>query len=141
MIVSGTAGTGKSYLIQCLRLVLHDKLKVSAPTGVAAFNVNGHTLHSLLELPIKGEFKDLDGNRLQQLQLRLNGVKYLIIDEMSMVGRKLFGQVDAQLRQAFPHSASDVFGGCSSLLFRDFGQLPLVMALPFVHDSITLVSF
>ncbi len=64
---------------------------MSAPTGVAAFNIYGHTLHSLLDLPTKGEFKDLEGNRLQQLQLRLTGVKYLIIDEMSTVGRKLFG--------------------------------------------------
>lgn len=42
-----------------------------APTGVAAFNVQGHTLHSLLQLPIKGEIKDLEGSQLQQLQQRL----------------------------------------------------------------------
>ncbi len=39
MIVSGTAGTGKSYLTQCLRLLLGDTLKVTAPTGAAAFIV------------------------------------------------------------------------------------------------------
>ncbi len=43
MIVSGTAGTGKSYLIQCLKLLLNDRLCVAAPTGVAAFNVDGYT--------------------------------------------------------------------------------------------------
>ncbi len=48
MIVSGTSGTGKSYLIHCLRLVLQHKVCVVAPTGVAAINVDGHTLHSLL---------------------------------------------------------------------------------------------
>ena len=47
-----------------------------------------------------------------------------------MIGRKLFGQVDALLCQAFPHCANDVFGGCSCLLFGDFGQLPPVMDLP-----------
>ncbi len=41
MIVSGTAGTGKSYLTQCLRLLLGDTLKVTAPTGAAAFIVDG----------------------------------------------------------------------------------------------------
>lgn len=46
IIVSGTAGTGKSYLIQCLRLLLHNKVHVVAPTGVAAYNVDGNTLHS-----------------------------------------------------------------------------------------------
>ena len=68
MIVSGTAGTGKSYLIHCLRLLLKDKLCVTAPTGVAAFNIQGHTLHSLFSLPTKGEFKELEGNRLHELQ-------------------------------------------------------------------------
>ena len=54
LIVSGTAGTGKSFLINCLRMLLGDKLRVAAPTGVAAFNVDGSTLHSLLSLPTKG---------------------------------------------------------------------------------------
>ena len=103
MIVSGTAGTGKSYLINCLKLLLGDRLDVTAPTGAAAFNVHGNTLHSLLSLPVKGESKDLEGKQLQTLQKLLEGVKYLIVDEMSMVGRKMFGQVDRRLRQMFPH--------------------------------------
>ena len=57
MIISGTAGTGKSYLIHCLRLLLKDQLYVAAPTGVAAFNVQGYTLDSLLHLPTKGSSK------------------------------------------------------------------------------------
>ena len=130
MIISGTAGTGKSYLINCLRLLLQDKVRVAAPTGVAAFNVDGHTLHSLLSLPTKGEYKDLNGEHLHQMQEQLATMKYLIIDEMSMVGRKILGQVDKRLRQAFPHQADQLFGGCSCLLFGDFGQLPPVMDLP-----------
>ena len=136
MIVSGTAGTGKSYLIHCLRLLLQRELVVAAPTGVAAFNIDGHTLHSLLSLPTRGEFKDLEGERLTKLQQSFSEVKYLIIDEMSMVGRKTFGQVDRRLRQAFPHNVQEVFGGCSCLLFGDFGQLPPVMDLPlYTTDS------
>ena len=53
MIVSGTAGTGKSFLIGCLKRFLREKMMVLAPTGVAAFNVNGCTLHSALRLPTK----------------------------------------------------------------------------------------
>ena len=102
LIISGT-GTGKSYLIRCLKLLLAGQLCVTAPTEVAAFNVDGYTLHSLLRLPVKGDFKQLEGNRLQTIQQFMTSIRYLIIDEMSMVGRKMFGQVDRRLRQAFPH--------------------------------------
>ena len=52
-----------------------------------------------------------------------------------MVGRKLFGQVDRRLRQVFPRHACEAFGGCSCLLFGDFGQLPPVMDLPLYTTS------
>ena len=130
LIVSGTAGTGKSYLVSCLRLLLNHRVRVAAPTGVAAFNIEGQTLHSLLSLPVKGDFKQLQGERLHEMQQTLTDMDYLIIDEMSMVGRKFLGQVDQRLRQVFPHRADTVFGGCSCLLFGDFGQLPPVMDLP-----------
>ena len=135
MIVSCTAGTGKSYLIHCLRLLLQDKVCVVAPTGVAAFNVDGHTLHSLLCLPTKGEFKDLEGECLNRIQQSLSTIDYLIIDEMSMVGRKMFGQIDRRLRQVFPNHSHQLLGGCSCLLFGDFGQLPPVMDLPLYTTS------
>jgi ATP-dependent DNA helicase PIF1 len=70
-------------------------------------------------------------------------MKYLIIDEMSMVGRKIFGQVDKRFHQAFPHQADQLFGGCSCLLFGDFGQLPPVapvMDLPLYTVSRTHLS-
>ena len=76
---------------------------MTAPTGVAAYNVHGHTLHSLLSIPVRGEFRDMEGQRLHTLQESLAGVRYIVLDEMSMVGRKLFGQMDRRLRQAFPH--------------------------------------
>ena len=130
MIVSGTAGTGKSYLINCLKILLKDKLRVCAPTGVASYNIQGYTLHNLFSLPTKGEFKQLEGQRLHDIQHSLAEVKYLIIDEMSMIGRKLFRQIDQRLCQIFPHRSHEILGGCSCLLFGDFGQLPPVMDLP-----------
>ena len=136
MIISGTAGTGKSFLINCLKALLKDSVRVAAPTGVAAFNVQGCTLHSLLHLPTKGEFRKLQGEQLQNLQETLTGVRYIIIDEMSMEGRKRFGQIDKRLRQAFPHTADKVLGNCSCLLFGDFGQLPPVMDLPLYSSHV-----
>ena len=55
MVVCGTAGTGEPYLINCLKLLLQHKLRVCAPTGVAAYNIDGTTLHSLFSLPTKGD--------------------------------------------------------------------------------------
>lgn len=73
--------------IHCLRLLLNDKVKVAAPTGVATFIIDSTTLHTLLSLPARCDFKQLEGNRLHQLQQTLAEVRYIIIDEMSMVGR------------------------------------------------------
>ena len=68
MIVSGTASTGKSYIINCLKLLLQSKLRVAAPTGVAAYNIEGYTLHSLFNLPTKGNFRELQGQQLHVIQ-------------------------------------------------------------------------
>lgn len=58
------------------------------------------------------------------MQRSFSEVKYFIIDNISMVGRITFGQVDRCLRQAFHHHAQEVFRGCSYLLFErvDVGQ-------------------
>ena len=62
---------------------------MAAPTGVAVFNIEGHTFHSLLSLPTKGEYKDLEGECLHHMQQSMPEMQYLIVDEMSMVGRPL----------------------------------------------------
>ena len=80
---------------------------------MAAFNIHGCTSHSVFRLPTKGELKNLEGDALRSLQDCLAGVNYIIIDEMSMVGRKMFGQIDHRLRQAFPQCADQVLGGRS----------------------------
>lgn len=61
---------------------------VLAPTGVAAFNINRRTIHSKLSIPIINDAKRLDiqGERLKQLQNRLKEMRYVIIDEKSIVG-------------------------------------------------------
>ena len=96
------------------------RVRVAAPTGVAAFNIDGHTVHSLLNLPSKADFKDLEGEYLHQMQQSLANMQYLFIDEMSIIGRKIFGQVEKCLCQVLPHKADHLFGGCSCLLFGDF---------------------
>jgi hypothetical protein len=139
MIVSGTAGTGKTYLISAVKQVLGAQCIVTATTGIAAFSINGQTLHSTAQLPIR-EYKDLQGDSLQRLQLRLEGKRYLIVDEMSMIGHKMLSSLDNRLRAGT--GKQDIpFGGMSVILMGDFGQLPPVGDKPmYVTGSGSVVS-
>ena len=119
MIICGTAGTGKTYLINTLKQVLGEKCLVTATTGIAAFSINGQTLHSAAQLPISDHRK---GESLQHLQLKLEGKAYLIVDEMSMIGHKMLSWLDNRLR-AGTGNQNKPFGGISVILLGDFGQL------------------
>ncbi len=76
-------------------LLRPDEVFVAAPTGKAANGVGGVTLHSLLHL-----MKDLAGAQLRLLQTKYKSIRYLIVDEYSMVGCKLLKRIDSRLRQA-----------------------------------------
>ena len=81
MIVCGSAGTGKSYLINCIKEMLGSECILAAATGVAAFNIGGQTLHSLLRIPLqKTSFSNVQGRSLRDLQERFEDVRYFIID-------------------------------------------------------------
>ena len=65
MIIYGTAGTGKSYLILAIASQLKHDCCLTATTDIAAFNINGVTIYSLLQLPIRNHgAKDLEGSVL-----------------------------------------------------------------------------
>ena len=90
-------GPGKSYLINIIDKQLQELTKNNnierslliklALTGVAAFNIYGTTIHSTLFIPISCSNFDIGGERLKNLQKKLQDVIYVIIDEKSMVGR------------------------------------------------------
>ncbi len=126
MLVCGTAGTGKSYLISAIAHALGDACLLTGTTGMASFNICGKTLHSALKLPIRhSNNQDLQGAALQRLQLTLKDVCYLVIDEMSMIGHRMLAWVDKRLRQA-TGQLNQPMGGMSIILFGDFAQLPPV---------------
>ncbi|GES80911.1 ATP-dependent DNA helicase Pif1-like [Rhizophagus clarus] len=141
----GTAGTGKTYLIKAIRCRLQEMVGrgskspmiVLALTGVAAFNIDGITIHSGLSISIINDSKrlDINGERLKQLQDKLSDVRYVIIDEKSMIGRRMLAIIDMRLQQAFPEHNNEPFGGRSVILFGDFGQLPPVLDLPMYADD------
>jgi len=126
MIVTGQGGTGKSFLIQALKALLGNTCVVCSFFGIAAYNVKGQTLHSLFQLPIAGRRQgDLKGNSLQRLQNSLKKVSYIITDEYSVIGEKMFGYIDKRCRQA-TGVYNEFFGGLSLILVGDIAQLPPV---------------
>ena len=126
MIIYGTAGTGKSHLIHAIASQMKHDCCLTATTGIAAFNINGVTIHSLLQLPIRNHgAKDLEGSALMRLQEKLKGKRYILIDEMSMLGQTSFTWIDKRLRQATARYDLP-FGGISIIRIGDFAQLPPV---------------
>ena len=135
LIITGLAGCGKSYIINALKNLLQDSCKVCAYFGVAAFNVKGTTLHSLLQLPIKGKKSaELKANALCKLQEQLNGVEYLIIDEYSVIGQKMFGWISRRCKQATGKTTLS-FGGLSIIVVGDIAQLPPISDKVIYHNK------
>ena len=140
--VDGGGGTGKSYLINLLSAHLQaatggrgTPVWRAAPTGVAGNQISGTTLHSLLHLPINKDFRPLSPIDKAQLQKKLKDIKYLIIDEKSMLGLRQLSWIDDRLREAFPSRNEEFFGGLNILLVGDFFQLPPVLQKPLYYDK------
>lgn len=125
--LTGKAGTGKSTLLQYFRHNTTKNVAVLAPTGVAAVNVSGQTIHSFFR------FKpDITPDTVKSIKLR-GDVKKLyasldtvIIDEISMVRADLLDCIDHFLRLHGPRK-SVPFGGVQMILFGDLYQLPPVV--------------
>jgi len=131
MIMLGTASTGKSYLINAIRHVFSltrqtHALKVTAPTGIAASNICGSTIHSLLSLLNE----NLMGACLHALQDTMKDIRLLIIDEYSFLSIPMFDTLDCQLHKAFPSKADCPFGGLNIILSGDPAQLAPVCGQP-----------
>lgn len=133
MIITGSAGSGKSWLLKLLQQHLPSKnQRFTATTGSAAILIDGTTIHHLLRLPTKKRSKKpLSGDALIQFQKGFNLTAppcntYIFIDEMSMIGKDCFYWIDQRARQATAQ-ASLTFGGLSIILVGDFGQLPPVL--------------
>ena len=153
MHLMGTAGTGKSYVVKGISKLCHQLypgdcnaagevqksrvVALGAPTGFAAFQINGKTLHSLLSLPTKNVTKmtELEGAAKAKLEEMWRDVRLLIIDEQSMVGRRMLGQINRRLKQI--RGNSDLpFGGLHVILVGDNGQLPPVKDKPKFDKSV-----
>ena len=145
VFLSGPGGVGKSHVI---KLIYSDTLKflrlsgaiepddvivlLTAPTGVAAFNISGMTLHSafLLGGGKYTGFQPLSHDRLNTLRSKLSKLTLVIIDEVSMVGSNMLLEIHKRLQQIKGVSDDVTFGGVSILAVGDLYQLPPVAQAP-----------
>lgn len=121
IFVTGRAGTGKSTLLNHLSWNTSKQIVICAPTGVAALNVGGQTIHALFRLPI-GVIADHELEQSAQLRKLLNTIETVVIDEVSMVNADLLDALDRSLRLA-RQRPYESFGGVQLVLFGDPFQL------------------
>lgn len=131
IFLTGKAGTGKTTFLHRIREEKPKRMAVVAPTGVAAINASGMTIHSLFQIPFGPFFPD--GSRRNEQPRRFSRKKInlirsldlLVIDEISMVRADLLDSIDDTLRRY--KNAYQPFGGVQLLLIGDLHQLPPVV--------------
>ncbi len=163
VFLTGKAGTGKTTLLKYIRKNTVKQLAIVAPTGVAAINAGGSTIHSFFQfpfspfLPVLKENKEQDFSKSNLPTLKYSGqrlaifrkLELLVIDEVSMVRADLLDQIDITLRQTRKKWHLP-FGGVQVLLIGDMHQLPPVVqseewrllnsvyASPYFFDSLVI---
>ena len=142
VFLSGPGGIGRSHVIKLIHSDTLKLLKLSgrfepddvivllnAPTGVAAFNINGMTLHLALLLG-RGKydgFQPFSHDKLNTLRTKLSRLMLIIIDEVSMVGSNMLLEIHERLQQIKGVSDDVMFSGVSILAVGDLYQLPPVV--------------
>lgn len=140
IFLTGKAGTGKTTLLKYIKANTYKQMAVVAPTGVAAINAGGSTIHSFFQfpfnpfLPALAEDGSIDIARTKMPQLKHNtnrlnifrNLELLVIDEISMVRADLLDQIDITLRITRKRRHLP-FGGVQVLLIGDMYQLPPVV--------------
>ena len=125
VFITGKAGTGKSTLLKWFRQTTTKKVAVLAPTGVAALNVKGQTIHSFF-----GFKPDITPDKIRKRKTSRQSVyqvvEAIIIDEVSMVRADLLDCVDRFMRLNGPRPG-EPFGGVQMIFFGDLYQLPPVI--------------
>lgn len=130
IFLTGKAGTGKTTFLRRLKQDCPKQLTVVAPTGVAAINAEGVTIHSLFQLPPQVFLPTPEARKqlFAEMQMRgqkqrvLRNLELLVIDEVSMVRSDLLDTIDAVLRH-IKHRPNHPFGGVQVLFIGDLFQL------------------
>lgn len=132
LFLTGKAGSGKTTFLHQIKDEGRKRLAVVAPTGVAAINAGGMTIHSLFQLPLGIHLPGVQRSeqsqqrRFKRQKIRLiRSLDLLVIDEISMVRADLLDAVDDVLRRFRDHRRP--FGGVQLLMIGDLHQLPPVV--------------
>ena len=132
IFLTGKAGTGKTTFLHDLQGKTSKRIIITAPTGVAAINAGGVTLHSFFQLPfapfLPGQDSYGPGRRYRFSREKRNiivSLDLLVIDEISMVRADVLDGVDAVLRRF--RRSEQPFGGVQLLMIGDLHQLPPVV--------------
>jgi len=128
--ITGRAGTGKSTLLNVFRNATKKKVVVLAPTGIAALNVKGQTIHSFFGLPPR-LIKSQEIEKRKNTQV-FKKVETIIIDEISMVRADIMDHINYCLQLYRQNNLP--FGGVQMIFFGDLFQLPPVIATPFERN-------
>jgi ATP-dependent exoDNAse (exonuclease V) alpha subunit len=123
VFVTGKAGTGKSTLLEHFRANTHRNIAVLAPTGVAALNVGGETIHSFFKF--RSGLTPTAMKRVKDREV-YEHLDALVIDEVSMLRCDLLDLIDAFLRKNGP-KRDRPFGGVRMIFVGDLFQLPPVV--------------
>ncbi len=124
LFITGRAGTGKSTLLNLFRQTTRKKTVVCAPTGIAALNVKGQTIHSLFGFPPRFILsKDIKKSGKRKWFKKM---EVLVIDEISMVRADLLDAIDRSLR--INRENPMPFGGVQMVLIGDLFQLPPIVS-------------
>lgn len=129
IFLTGNAGTGKTTFLNLLRTQTAKRMVVLAPTGVAAINAKGQTIHSFFQLPFTPFLPEYKKEKGQIKKDKINifrTIDLLVIDEISMVRADLLDAIDDRLRE-YRKQKYTPFGGVQCLFIGDLQQLPPVV--------------
>lgn len=130
IFLTGKAGTGKTTFLRQLQNLTKKQMAVVAPTGVAAINAGGTTIHSFFQLPFTPFLPTADGRKDLIDKIKMQGyrrkviqeLELLVIDEVSMVRADVLDAIDTVLRH-FRFNYKEPFGGVQLLFIGDMFQL------------------
>lgn len=125
MFILGRAGSGKSYFLNNIIKKMNKNIVVLAPTGLAAINVSGQTIHSFFQMPLHFMGEEDMPKITKERKKMINKTDIFVIDEISMVKCDVLDAIDRTLRAACNNTKP--FGGKQIIMIGDIFQLEPVV--------------